>query len=222
MPRVQSLDLALGPTALPFGPPAPPAKVSPSTLAGTSTGESRTFLPGGKDSGDTPRTAVARRKRDIVQRHHRCRERGGEEVSLTPGLSQFRHPYCYEEPGSPLTPPPPSSQLLTPSGVQSRPFPPFDEDVGPNDHFVESPLSRRSSMSSYRGRGRSDSVRPRGSPSRSSSRSRSQTPSSSSISPKLCFHCLNCSEERPMLVGHQNMELCTYCMLSPPEYDRSH
>ena len=66
MPRVQSLDLALGPTALPFGPPAPPAKVSPSTLAGTSTGESRTFLPGGKDSGDTPRTAVARRERNII------------------------------------------------------------------------------------------------------------------------------------------------------------
>jgi hypothetical protein len=143
-------------------------------------------------------------------------------VSLTPGLSQFRHPYRYEEPGSPLTPPPPSSQLLTPSGVQGRPFFPFDEDVGLNDHFVESPLSRRSSTSSYRGRGRSDSVRPRGSLSRSRSRARSRTPSSSSISPKLCFHCPDCCEERLMLVDHQNMELCTYCMLSPPEYNRSY
>jgi hypothetical protein len=76
VPRVQHLDLALGLTALPLGPPAPPAEVNPSTLARMSTGESRTFLPGGKDSGDTPRTAVARRERNIVQRHHRRRERG--------------------------------------------------------------------------------------------------------------------------------------------------
>jgi hypothetical protein len=144
-------------------------------------------------------------------------------VSSTLGLSQFRHPYRYDEgTGSPLIPPPPSSQVLTPSGVQGRPFLPFDQDVGANDYFVESPLSRRSSMSLYQGCGRSDSVRPRGSLSRSRSPARSRTPSSSSISPKLCFHCLNCSEERPMLVDHQNMEICTYCMLSPPEYNRSH
>jgi hypothetical protein len=208
-------------------PPPNPMDFDPALHTGTSTiNESINFLPRGKDSGDTPEMAEARRQRVIVRRDHRRRERGGEEVSLTPGLSQFRHPYRYEEPGSPLTPPPPSSQLLTPSGAPSRPFLPLDQDDGPKDHFVESPLSRRSSMSSYRGRGRSDSVRPRGSPSRSRSRSRSQarsrTPSSSSISTKLCFHCPNCSEERPMLVDHQNMELCTYCMLSPPEYNRSH
>jgi hypothetical protein len=207
--------------------PAPTLRVEPSTLTTTSTSGSKTFLLRGKDSNDTPETAAARTERGIVQRDHRRRERGGEEVSLTPGLSQFRHPYRYDEgTGSPLTPPPPSSQVLTPSGVQGRPFLPFDQDVGAHDYFVESPLSRRSSMSSYRGRGRSDSVRPRGSLSRSRSRSRSRarsrTPSTSSISPKLCFHCPNCCEERPMLVNHQNMELCTYCMLSPPEYNRSH
>jgi hypothetical protein len=65
-------------------------------------------------------------------------------------------------------------------------------------------------MSSYRGRGRSDSVRTRRSPSRS-------------VSPKpVCFHCGNCTEERPMSVVHPDIELCTYCMLSPPEYNRDH
>jgi hypothetical protein len=101
-------------------------------------------------------------------------------------------------------------QLFTLSSVQGRPFLSFDHDDAPNDHVVESPLSRRSSMSSYRGRGRSDSVRTRRSPSRS-------------VSPKpVCFHCGNCAEERPMSVVHPDIELCTYCMLSPPEYDHDY
>jgi hypothetical protein len=107
--------------------PAPTLRVEPSTLTTTSTSESKTFLLRGKDSNDTPKTAAARTERGIVQRDHRRRERGGEEVSLTLGLSQFRHPYRYDEgTGSPLTPPPPSSQVLTLSGVQGRPFLPFD------------------------------------------------------------------------------------------------
>jgi hypothetical protein len=78
------------PVAAPRAPigPAPPSYVEPSTPIGTSTtGDYATFLPRGKDSGDIPETAAAQRERDIPQRDYRRRERGGEDVSLTPRLS---------------------------------------------------------------------------------------------------------------------------------------
>jgi hypothetical protein len=225
--NVQMPDAPQVSVAAPRAPikPAPPSHVEPSTPIGTSTtGNSATFLPRGKDSGDTLETAAARRERDILQRNHRQRERGGEDVSLTPRLSQFMHPYRYDEPRSLLIPPPPSSQLLTPSGGQGQPFHPFNQDIMADDHFVESPLSRRSSMSSYCGRGRSDSVRPRGSPSRSRSEVRRRSPSSPNISPKSsCFQCSNCSEHRPVSVETPDTEgICNYCKLKPPKYNRDH
>ena len=79
-------------------------------------------------------------------------------------------------------------------------------------------------MSSYRGRGRSDSVRPRGSPSRSCSEARRRSPSSPNILPKLsCFQCSNCSEHRLVPVKTPDTEgICNYCELEPPEYNRDH
>jgi hypothetical protein len=69
---------------------APPnsMNVDPTLYTGTSTtNESMNLLPRGKDSGDTPEIAEARRQRNIVQRDHRRRQRAGEEVSPTPRLS---------------------------------------------------------------------------------------------------------------------------------------
>jgi hypothetical protein len=106
------LNALAAPVAAPLATlaPAPTLRVEPSTLTRTSTSESKTFLLRGKDSNHTPETAAARTERGILQRDHRRRERGGEEASLTLGLSQFRHLYRYDEgTGRPLTPPPPSS-----------------------------------------------------------------------------------------------------------------
>jgi hypothetical protein len=76
----------------PSAPAAPPdpMDVDPALYTGTSTtNKSINLLPRGKNSGDTPEMAEARRQRDIVRRDHRCCQRAGEEVSPTPSLSQL-------------------------------------------------------------------------------------------------------------------------------------
>lgn len=50
------------------------------------------FFARGQHSDDTPAAAAARRARLNVQREHRRRERGGEEVSETPSLARFMLP----------------------------------------------------------------------------------------------------------------------------------
>jgi hypothetical protein len=163
--------------------PAPPVKAfgsGPSTKSAS--GSLPGFLPRGAYSGDTPKTAAARRQRDTIQRDHRRRGRAGEDVSLTPDLAAFRHPYAYKNtnPSSLLSEPPPTSQLFTPPSV---------ELLG---HVEDSPLSRRPSMSSNRGRGRSNSMRSCG-----SSRSRTPSPSSPIAYQPVCFNCTMCFEDRP-------------------------
>jgi hypothetical protein len=73
------------------------------------------FLPRGQYSGDTPKTAEARRARDVIRRNHRVRERGGEEVSQTPSIRALHRR------SSTLSPAPPTSQLQTPA-----PFLPYE------------------------------------------------------------------------------------------------
>lgn len=191
----------------PLETPSLPHQQLPSHDESDTTDQSVVYLQRGKDSGDTPETAAARRQRDILQRDHCRRQRGGEEVSTTPDLSQFKRPFRYDDTRDPD--PLPSDQQTTVPGVSSRLFLPFDQDVA-EDAFAQRVFSRRASnASSYRGSGRSDSVATR----RSSSRTSSPT---SLLSPKqVCFCCLACVEDRPLAFRDAVTDICQYCLDGP-------
>jgi hypothetical protein len=154
------------------------------------------FLPCGQYSGDTPETAAARRQRDIIRRDHRVRERAGEEVSDTPNISQLRQGHGSGLLSS-LSSALPTSQLDAAFGFTLINF---------EKPHTPTPVSRQHSTPTYRGRGRSNSIR-----SRSLSQSRPAFP----IILKPYFLCNGCNYPRANRILHTedfNRKQCSYCM----------
>ena len=106
-----------------------------------------TFLPRGKDSGDTPLRAQAREQQAAIQRAHRVQRRAGEEPCPTPSLSVLQHQLRGSIPSSPYIPSAAASAAASPYSVGS-PFSMPPPPLLPSRHGRGSP-ERSQSISPY-------------------------------------------------------------------------
>ncbi|KAE8853230.1 hypothetical protein HRS9122_00222 [Pyrenophora teres f. teres] len=215
---IPRFPVAAAPARMAFGPATPSnaPRPSPNTESDTEIGGTA-LLRRGLDSGDTPNTAAARRELHAIRRDHRVTARAGEEPSPTPSLDEVKRRQAVEGKstggtGSPLSDPPPSSQLQTPPGVRGSAFMPYNQDL--DDESLALPPLSSQVASPLRGRGRSNSVAGVGQ-SRDHSRAGSRSPSPLRPSGH-CFQCIGCKAYRPTDM-YKDDGYCSFCHASQIE-----